>query len=90
MKVHHYAFVLAVLPGLVFASGSMNGSTDVAVTAARNVESRPVVSVVALSAEQAAELTRVRTEYQTRKIQLEAEYEAQLDAILAKPVTAAI
>lgn len=86
MKVHHYAFVLAVLPGLLFASGS----AEVAEMAARNVEPRAVVSVVALSAAQAAELTRVRAEYQSRKIQLEAEYEAQLDAILAKPVTAAI
>lgn len=86
MKVHLYAFVLAVLPSLAFASGS----TDVATTAARNVEPRPVVSVIALSAEQAAELTRVRTEYQARKIMLEAEYEAQLDAILAKPANTAI
>lgn len=85
MKVHLYAFVLA-LPTLVFASGS----TEVASTAARSVESRPVVSVIALSSGQAAELTRIRNEYQARKIQLEAEYEAQLDAILAKPANTAI
>jgi hypothetical protein len=80
LKVHLYALVLAVLPGLVFASGS----TDLVGMTGRSIESRPVVTVIALSSDQAAELTRVRNEYQTRKIQLEAEYEAQLDAILAK------
>jgi len=84
LKVHLYTFVLAVLPGLVLASGA----TDVVGTAGRSIESIPVVTVIALSSEQAAELTRVRNEYQARRIQLEAEYEAQLDAILAKPANA--
>lgn len=70
--------VVGLLPALAQASG-------VAELTEARAEVRPVVSVIALSAEQARELAKVRDEYQALKAQLEADHEARVNAILARP-----
>ena len=73
--------VVALLPALAQAS-------DVAELMDISAEVRPVVSVIALTAEQARELARVRDEYLALKAKLEAEHDARVDAILARTTTA--
>lgn len=77
MKKFISLVVVALLPALAQAS-------DVAELMEARAEVRPVVAVIALSAEQARELAKVRDEYQTLKAQLEAEHDARVDAILAQ------
>lgn len=67
--------VVALLPALASAG-------DVAELMDVRAEVRPVVSVIALSEDQARELAKVRGEYQVLKAQLDAEYEARLDTVL--------
>lgn len=78
MKKMISVLVITLLSGLAFGSGT-------AEPVAARAEFKPVVSAIAVSAEQARELAKVRNEYLARKIQLEAEYEARLDQILARP-----
>jgi hypothetical protein len=78
MKKMISVLVITLLSGVAFG----NGMTELVQPRA---EFKPVVSAIALSAEQARELAKARNEYLARKIQLEAEYEARLDMILAKP-----
>jgi len=72
---------VAVLPGLALG----NGTSDHDASARNNDGMKPVVSVVAISADQAEALAKVRGDYKTRKEILESEYQAMLDAVLAKP-----
>lgn len=72
--------VVALLPALAQAS-------DVAELMEARAEVRPVVSVIALSADQARELAKVRDEYLALKARLEAEHETRVNAILARTST---
>ena len=72
--------VVALLPALAQAS-------DVAELMEARAEVRPVVSVIALSAEQARQLAEVRSKYQALIAKLEAEQEARVNAILARTST---
>lgn len=73
--------MMALLPALSFGSGAADelGLTQL------HTEIKPEISVIALSPEQAKEFAKVRSEYLDRKNALEAEYQAQLDAVLTKP-----
>lgn len=77
MKKFISLVVVALLPALAQAS-------DVAELTEARAAVRPVVSVIALSPEQAQELAKVRDEYQALKAQLEAEHDARVDAILTQ------
>lgn len=70
--------MMALLPTLSFGSGAVDelGLTQL------HAEVKPEVSVIALSPEQAREFAKVRSEYLDRKTALEAEYQAQLNAVL--------
>ena len=68
--------MIGLLPTLATAS-------DVVDLVPGRTEVRPVVSVIALTEDQARELAKVRGEYQEVKSRLDAEYEARLHAVLA-------
>ncbi len=76
--------LFALMPGLAMSDDAVHANQ--AERTANNV--KPVVSVVALSAENAEEFARLRSEYQAGKIKLSTEYEMRLDAILSQPVSA--
>ncbi|MDR0780928.1 MAG: hypothetical protein LBF16_09600 [Pseudomonadales bacterium] len=67
--------MVAVLPALALGS---DGTNSVVQTHAL----KPVVSVIELSAEQARMLEKVHGDYQAKMATLEAEYNAQVSALL--------
>lgn len=68
--------LVALMPALALA--------DEAVNAQPRAVPKPVVSVVQLSAEEADALAKARDEYATRRAELRAEYQARIDALLAR------
>lgn len=77
MKKFVSVLLIGLLPALAWAS-------DVADLVPGRTEVRPVVSVIALTEDQARELAKVRGEYQEVKSRIDAEYEARLHAVLAQ------
>ena len=68
--------LVALMPALAWA--------DEAAEAQPRALPKPVVSVVQLSAEEAAALAQARDEYATQRAELRAEYEARIDALLTR------
>lgn len=72
----------ALMFSVFFAAAGLAGATVVpAVTPAKVT---PVVSVIALSAAEAEALATLRSEYRTRKVEIDSEYATRMDAILVK------
>jgi len=70
--------MVAVVPALAMGSDSMDSASSTRVT-------KPVVSVIDLSAQQVQELERAHGDYQARKAMLDAEYKAQVEALITSP-----
>lgn len=68
--------LVALLPVLA-------GASEVAEVQPRALP-KPVVTVVALSTVEAQALTQARDEYASQRAQLRAEYQARIDALLAR------
>jgi len=73
---HVAVLLVALMPALAWAGADAKPQ-------ARALP-KPVVTVVALSAEEAQALAQARDEYTSQRDQLRAEYEARVDALLAR------
>lgn len=80
MKSMIVVLMVAALPGISFANGS--GDAEQESLAFTQVSAIPQVSVIALTPLQAETLAKVRSEYKSRVLSLEAEYKAILDTVL--------
>lgn len=72
----------ALMISVFSAAAGLAGAT--VVPAVTHAKVTPVVSVIALSAAEAEALATLRSEYRTRKVAIDSEYAARMDAILVK------